>query len=391
MSEQEADLWEPLPSLQLHPGGAGSQASEWQDELVGRLRAGRASTCTRPDPGLCQARPAGHPSASSTCPTRDHRPTLPDAIVAEVRRCFAPEASKQWCSIYVVLRAHSEKWTGAGVRGPCSDRNFCSLHMGSEAAASILALSHLLIAEKRLQQLRQKWRWRGVSENPHYEAGDDGPPQVWPSLEEALYSNFEANWFRTEDDTGRLASSTAWQGKQFWQWLGLGRPTAEVAQRLAHLVVASPPPGAASESGALLTFVTALGALRVGGSLFQRLHRPFSEPHLGALALLSSRLFEDAQLVMPSLSRAHAGGGLEDVYLVALKYRGAQPALLQALATAATDSDPSRRVTKLTLASTCCGAVGSTAQYLTKSKMQIQEAELPEQLELQWSPMELGL
>ncbi|OLP97573.1 Cap-specific mRNA (nucleoside-2'-O-)-methyltransferase 2 [Symbiodinium microadriaticum] len=265
-----------LPTLQLGPPEDG-----WQEALLQRLRSG----------------------AGRGTPSRVDLAGAPNLSPAET-----------W-SVYIEVLQHC---TAAWASGP---ERLRSLHLGREAPSSVLSLNQLLAATPELQPLLQRWRWRAVSENPHHELNADAAPEILSEVEERLYNHYQANWFHTESDSGRLIEGDSWNAKQYFWWFGLGR--RDLAERLVHLAVASPAPGTQKHLPAsLATVVAALGGLRVGGCLI--LHMPRRGLTLAGLV---QHLFQRSELV--AVPRGTAGQ--LEVFVVGWQFRGVQPALLQAL------------------------------------------------------------
>eukprot|EP00435_Cladocopium_sp_Y103_P011299 s262_g2.t4 len=260
-----------LPSLQLRKPHL---ASTWQQDLAGQL-AGDGSSAglqsQRTDPPNCRE-----------------------------------DLSETWRCHFLVLEHYKASWM---VRKDTRER-LCSLHVGGDAALSVLALNHLLAPEPH------SWRWRAASENPQMENG----LAVWSELEESLFLHFAGNWFHNMSDSGRLLDGQLWNGKEYWKWIGLGRH--DLAARLAHISMVSTLPES-PEAGALAAFVAAIGGLRVGGCLLCQL------PRWKTLAALASGLFQQTELcAVPAMN-----GDSYKVFVVGLHFQGLEPALLQALNT----------------------------------------------------------
>jgi len=264
-------------------------------------------------------------------------------FLAEMRRRVAPEASVVWCCAYEVLRVYEgEIWpmvspTTSMESATGTSSLFSSLHIGREAAATVLALNHCLSSSARLNPFRRRWRWRAAAASPHFEGHCAAP---WPEANNALYCHTPSNWFHVDGDDcggGVVSGSKEWQVHRLWDWAVRGQSESspcDIAKRLPHLVMASsaPDPGPVhtrTEHLMLLMLVTAIGMLRTTGVLCLLVPALLEELPADVETLLALLLafFDRVELTMPEVSTPRA----EEVYIVGTGFRGVEPALLKAL------------------------------------------------------------
>eukprot|EP00929_Paragymnodinium_shiwhaense_P036848 TRINITY_DN19706_c0_g3_i1.p1 TRINITY_DN19706_c0_g3~~TRINITY_DN19706_c0_g3_i1.p1 ORF type:complete len:1530 (+),score=327.46 TRINITY_DN19706_c0_g3_i1:71-4660(+) len=308
-------------------------------------------------------------AAAAASPTHG----IEEAFLQELRDNGIPEASRHWWQALEVLEATSVDFlprSHAAVgeaTGPTEAEGTCcrSVHIGHGAAASVYAVNQFLASgDARLQAMRRRWTWRASASNPHYEGlldplrgkskqADAGKEVAWSQaadwsdLEKFLYCHTEEKWFHTQDDSGALASHNVWNVGHFWKWLTSGgsgssvsAPTQpdpqELARRLPHAAFIWPMRNyhlqqqksvAEHVISVIVGSVTALGILRVRGAMMLELGRLCDLEAMLPLVLCMTLLFEDVQLQVPSLGDATSCC----VFLVATRFRGAPPQLLQAL------------------------------------------------------------